>query len=134
MKDQVDSGSELDLNAASNMPQSSNSSQSFFTFTNTINGAVRGSARVAHAVNPSNRQPLWNIPVATEEDVNDAVAAASEAFASWSRLAWAERGACLIQAKEILLKIHDDMANLIMQETGKPVSIIDTGLVGNATF
>lgn len=133
MKDQVDSSSERDLNAASNMPQSSSSFKSFFNFSNTINGAARGGARVAQAVNPSNKQPLWNIPVATEDDVNDAVAAAGEAFTSWSRLTWAERGACLMRAKETLLEMHDDMANLIMQETGKPVSIVEKKVwLGNA--
>jgi acyl-CoA reductase-like NAD-dependent aldehyde dehydrogenase len=126
MKDQFDSGSEQDLHSTSNMPHSSSSSKGFFTFSNTVNGTARGGARVAQTLNPSTKQPLWNIPVAIEDDVNDAVAAAGEAFASWSRLAWAERGAYLIRAKEALVEIHDDMANLIMQETGKPVSIIDT--------
>lgn len=127
MKDQVDPRSEVDLNVASNMPHSSSSSsKGFFTFGNTINGTTRGSSRIAQAVNPSNKQALWTIPVATEEDLNDAVAAAGEAFASWSRLSWAERGACLMRAKEALFQMHDDMANLLMQETGKPVSIIDT--------
>lgn len=125
MKDKVDSSSERDLNAASNMTRSSSSFKSFFTFSNTINGTARGGGQVAQGTNPSNKKPLWNIAVATGDDANDAVAAAGESFASWSRLTWTERGACLIRAKEALFEIHDDMANLIMQETGKPVSIIE---------
>lgn len=96
-------------------------SATFFTFSNTINGEARTSPRLTQAVNPSNKQRLWDVPVASEADVDEAVAAAKQAFPSWSRTPWSERARLLAQAREALLAIKDDMASVIMQENGKPV-------------
>jgi acyl-CoA reductase-like NAD-dependent aldehyde dehydrogenase len=93
----------------------------FFTFSNTINGAARSATRITQAINPSNKQRLWDVPVASEEDVNEAVTAANRAFPSWSRTPWSERAKLLSQAREALAAIKDDMASVIMQENGKPV-------------
>jgi acyl-CoA reductase-like NAD-dependent aldehyde dehydrogenase len=94
---------------------------SFFTFSNTINGKSRAAAKETQAINPSNRQRLWQVPVASEEDVDEAVTAATEAFPTWSTTPWQDRAQRLTQAREALVKIHHDMASLIMQENGKPV-------------
>lgn len=93
----------------------------FSTFSNIINGEARSSAKVSQGINPSNKQPLWDVPVASEDDVNEAVAAAKKAFPAWSRTPWSERGRLLSKAREALLARKDEMAQLIMQEGGKPV-------------
>ena len=91
------------------------------SFSNIVNGERRSSANHSRTVNPSNRELLWDVPVASEQDVNDAVAAAKQAFPSWSKTAWRERGRLLSKAREALFARKDQMANLIMQEGGKPV-------------
>ncbi|KAL1968254.1 hypothetical protein VTN77DRAFT_2089 [Rasamsonia byssochlamydoides] len=96
-------------------------SANFFTFSNTINGEARDGPRVTQAVNPSNKQPLWKVPVASEADVDEAVAAATQAFTSWSSTSWSERAKLLSQAREALLAIKEEMASIIMQENGKPI-------------
>lgn len=93
----------------------------FTTFSNIINGEKRSSAKIGHGVNPSNKQPLWDVPIASEDDVNEAVAAAKNAFPAWSRTSWSERGKLLEKAREALLARKDEMAQLMMQEGGKPV-------------
>ena len=60
--------------------------------------------------------------------VENAVAAAKEAFETWSRTHWNERAKYITKAKEALMEIRDDMAELIMQEAGKPVSTFVTGM------
>lgn len=94
---------------------------SFFQFSNTINGEARSGSKVTQVVNPSNKQLLWDVPVATEDDLNGAVAAAAAAFPGWSQTPWGERGKLLLQASETLKANSKEMASLGMQETGKPV-------------
>lgn len=93
----------------------------FSTFSNIINGESRSSAQVSHGIDPSTKKPLWDVPVATADDVNEAVAAAKKAYPAWSRTPWSERAKLLSRAKEALLARKDEMAHLIMQEGGKPV-------------
>lgn len=95
----------------------------FTTFSNIINGEKRSSAKIGHGVNPSNKQPLWDVPIASEDDVNEAVAAAKKAFPAWSRTSWSERGKLLEKAREALLARKDEMAQLMMQEGGKPLML-----------
>ncbi|KAL1989460.1 hypothetical protein VTN49DRAFT_7271 [Thermomyces lanuginosus] len=91
------------------------------TFSNIINGEARGGEKTTRAINPSNKQLLWEIPVASENDVNDAVNAAAAAFPAWSQTPWEERAKHLERAREVLLGMHDTLASLIMQENGKPI-------------
>ncbi|RSL90683.1 hypothetical protein CEP52_014521 [Fusarium oligoseptatum] len=56
----------------------------FHTFSNVIAGALRSSAHLGHGINPSTREPLWDVPIATAQDLEDAVSAAQEASAKWS--------------------------------------------------
>lgn len=91
------------------------------TFSNIINGEARRGEKTTRAINPSNKQPLWEIPVANENDVNDAVNAAAAAFPAWSQTPWEERAKYLERAREVLLGLRDTLSSLIMQENGKPV-------------
>ncbi|KAJ9272503.1 hypothetical protein DTO212C5_1230 [Paecilomyces variotii] len=93
----------------------------FSTFSNIINGETRSSAQISHGIDPSTKKPLWDVPVATADDVNEAVAAAKKAYPAWSRTPWSERAKLLSRAKEALLARKDEMAHLIMQEGGKPI-------------
>jgi acyl-CoA reductase-like NAD-dependent aldehyde dehydrogenase len=63
----------------------------FSTFSNIVNGERRSSANLSRTVDPSNRELLWDVPVASKQDVNDAAAAAKEEMPSWSKIAWYER-------------------------------------------
>jgi len=45
-------------------------------FVQIINGKSAPTEQTRHGINPANKQPLPPVPVATEENLNDAVAAA----------------------------------------------------------
>lgn len=122
MKEAGSSNCTASAEDATNDSEIAGSSKSFSVFANTINGKSCNSEGKSQSVNPSTRRPLWDVPVATNDDVNAAVAAAKEAFLTWSQTPWAERAQYLSRAKEALMEVRDDMANLIMQEAGKPVS------------
>lgn len=94
---------------------------SFDTFYNTIAGQKRSSPNITQGTDPSTRKPLWSVPVATDQDLEDAVTSAQQAFPAWSQTPWAERQRLLSSAHEILLSNIDKMAVLLTQEGGKPV-------------
>ena len=94
---------------------------SFETFHNTIDGSPRTAKSQYHGVNPVTKEELWPVPVATEQDVEDAVAAAHKAFTSWKREAWKKRKQLLLDFSERVMIYEEAFTNLIIVETGKPV-------------
>lgn len=96
------------------------SNSKFFTFNNSVGGALRGSERLGHGVNPSDLKPLWDVPIASSQDLEEAVVAARAAFATWSKTPWSQRQACLSRASKVLTEHKSDMTRLISLECGKP--------------
>ena len=66
---------------------------------------------------------MWDVPVASAQDLNDAVEAAQAAFKAWSQKPWQERQNVLAQIREKLLRHSEEMSRLILLECGKPVSL-----------
>lgn len=94
----------------------------FNGFYNTINGKLTSTARTRHGINPATGKPNPEVPVSTQQDVDDAVAAAKEAFKTWSKVPWAERKKAILDYADALERHIDDFAKLLTQEQGKPVS------------
>jgi acyl-CoA reductase-like NAD-dependent aldehyde dehydrogenase len=70
-------------------------------------------------MNPLDDTLLYSVSRATDSEVNSAVAAASDAFASWSGMSSVQRGKILLN---IARKLEDDshqMAEVVAKETGK---------------
>ncbi|KAL3440366.1 Aldehyde/histidinol dehydrogenase [Aspergillus insuetus] len=74
----------------------------FESFVHIIDGKPRSSGTTRHGLNPANRQAKAEVPVATEKDLDDAVAAAKAAFKKWCRL-------------------RDEFRDLLISEQGKPL-------------
>ena len=110
------------------------SSNKFFAFRNTVGGALRGSKRLGHGINPSNRKPLWDVPIASPQDLEGAVSAARVAFADWSKTPWAQRQACLANASKLLTERKDDMSRLLSLECGKPPQFAELEVVHAINF
>lgn len=72
--------------------------------------------------NPADGSLIATVDVAGPEDVEDAVAAAREGFAVWSRMTGAERGRVLLAAAEILRARNDALAAMETRDTGRPIS------------
>ena len=92
----------------------------FTTFTNFVNGKPRGSNKSYHGVNPSTEEALWDVPLASEEDLNDAVNAARGAFPAWSATPFETRCRLIKEYSDALRAHEEEFTNLIMKETGKP--------------
>ena len=74
-------------------------------------------------VNPANGQPLAEVALAGEADVDRAVQAARRAFESgpWAGLSGAERGNLLWKTSDLLEKFADELAELETLDNGKPI-------------
>lgn len=93
------------------------------TFANIVNGKPRSGTSFYHGTNPSTREKLCDVPVATPEDLNDAVQAAQAAFKSWSVLAIEDRRRVCLQFGELYKSHLQEFDDLVTKECGKPVSM-----------
>lgn len=99
---------------------------SFTSFHNIVEGKARGSDTTHHGVDPATRSPLWNIPTASEQDVNDAVLAANTAFRSWRAVPFEARVNRLRMWGEGCRLYLEQFGELVSTENGKPVSHLHT--------
>ncbi|KAI9830140.1 MAG: hypothetical protein M1819_005817 [Sarea resinae] len=90
---------------------------SFDTFHNVIGGQLRGAPRTYSGTNPVNKKTLWEAPVATSQDVDDAVAAAQEAFPAWSATEYATRTGLLEDFAKLYLAHSSQLTELLVAET-----------------
>ncbi len=85
-----------------------------------IDGAWVDSAsgRTLAVENPAKRQAIATIPRGDAADVDRAVAAASSAFPTWSKVAPRDRGRLLLRIAEALEARGEELARTIALETG----------------
>ena len=90
-----------------------------------------GGAEPIEVVNPTTEEVIGTIPGCSPEDVDRAVAAAREAFASWSQTSCEERAGFITAIAEGLNARADEFAATITQELGMPLKlsrIVQVGL------
>ncbi|OJJ65112.1 hypothetical protein ASPSYDRAFT_138620 [Aspergillus sydowii CBS 593.65] len=88
-------------------------------FCNVINGELRASQYTHRGTDPRNNQPLWPCPIASREDLNDAVTAARSAFRTWGKadIGYRQRG--LLALANRLSEQKELISGIICRETGK---------------
>ncbi|EOA91262.1 hypothetical protein ACJQWK_04000 [Exserohilum turcicum] len=96
------------------------SSLDFGKFYNIIDGKQRGSDQIHRGINPSTGQELWEVPIASEKDLDDAVAAAKKAFPAWRDTPFEQRKELLGKLTELYQQHIDEFTSLLCQESGKP--------------
>lgn len=91
-------------------------------YTMMIGGKSRGASDWHDVANPATGEVVGRMPLGTLEDLDDAVAAAADAFKSWSReTSEARKAACHAVASKIEEK-SEELARLITLEQGKPLN------------
>ncbi len=73
-------------------------------------------------INPATEEVLAVAPCASAEQLDAAIAAAKSAFKPWAGLSHAERRACLLKLADAVEATRDELARLITQEQGKPIT------------
>lgn len=69
--------------------------------------------------NPATNEVLARLPCATEEEMSAAVRSALAAFESWKKVPVPERARLMLRYQHLLKEHHDELAQLLSQETGK---------------
>lgn len=90
-------------------------------FYNVINGENRSGGSSHRCVDPRTEEELWDAPIATTEELDEAVAAAEKAFVTWSKTTIEERKAALASIAKKMTEHAEELKEIIMKETGKSV-------------
>ncbi|MCG2623074.1 NAD-dependent succinate-semialdehyde dehydrogenase [Arthrobacter sp. I2-34] len=73
-------------------------------------------------VNPATGQVVEEFPTATDEQIQEALAAAEQAYRSWQDVPMAERAKVVARIGELFTERADELAAIITEEMGKPLS------------
>lgn len=88
---------------------------------NYINGkwVESRSEKTEEVYNPATGEVLAHVPISTQEDVDEAVRAAHEAFRTWKNVPVPVRARILFKYQQLLVEHWDELAELITKENGK---------------
>jgi acyl-CoA reductase-like NAD-dependent aldehyde dehydrogenase len=96
-----------------------------------IDGELRTAKTQMDVINPAFGKVFARCPEAGKAELDDAVAAARRAFASWKKTSYSERAAYIEKLADTLRTHQDSLAELLTREQGKPlgqsVAEIDRG-------
>ena len=90
-------------------------------FALTIDGKAAPATETFGVIDPATGREFAQCPLATVEQLDQAVAAARAAFPGWAALPIEQRAAALNAIADALAAECDDLAVLLSQEQGKPV-------------
>lgn len=116
------------------MSPSKVSTLDFTKFYNIVDGQQRSSKSVHHSINPATLENLWDVPIATQQDVNDAVVSAKNAFKSWSQVPIEKRKEYLGKFMDLYSTYEEEFTNLIIKEVGKPRFLANMEVKGVNAF
>lgn len=87
-----------------------------------IGGELVAGDTFIEVINPATEIVVAPCPVANEEQLDQAVAAAQAAFKSWSKTTYKERGELLKKLSAVVEANAEELALLLTQEQGKPLA------------
>jgi acyl-CoA reductase-like NAD-dependent aldehyde dehydrogenase len=93
---------------------------------NIVNNKFVATPKTRHSLNPSDALPLYEVPVASQEDVDRAVNSAKIAFKTWSKVPFGERASLLLQYVDLVESNRAELENLLVREQGKPLGLAKT--------
>ncbi|WP_264874226.1 succinylglutamate-semialdehyde dehydrogenase [Vibrio agarivorans] len=82
---------------------------------------IAGQGEAMQSVSPFNDEVIWQGDSATPAQVESAVSAARAAFSSWKKLTFTQREAHVLAFADKLKERAEQLAEVIAQETGKPL-------------
>lgn len=99
-----------------------------------INGELKDGDLTMPVVNPATEEVLADCPRASENQLNEAVAAAKAAFPAWSATPIEERKAVVNKIADVIEANGQELAQLLVQEQGKPLADATGEVFGMAAF
>lgn len=104
------------------------------TYLNIIDGQQVGSETTFTSINPATGEALGNVPVSSQQQVADAIAAARAAQPGWAAQPDEERKALLMKAAEVIKANAPYLAEWVTREQGKPLGGLGPDQVPGARF
>lgn len=83
--------------------------------------APASSGKTFSSINPATGKTICDVQLASLEDLDRAVAAARQGFEVWSRMSGTERSRILLKAVALLRQRNQELAELEVMDTGKPI-------------
>jgi acyl-CoA reductase-like NAD-dependent aldehyde dehydrogenase len=87
-----------------------------------INGRPVVTDRVVEVINPATGSVFGTVARADSDSVDDAVAAARQAFPAWAATPYSERVATMRKISDVLTRHADELGRIITTEQGKPLA------------
>lgn len=87
-----------------------------------INGQLVAADKTIDVLNPANEQLVAKCPVASEAQLDEAVAAGNAALPGWAAKSYAERGAYIKKLCTAIADNAEEFAQLLTKEQGKPLA------------
>ena len=88
----------------------------------------------APVINPATAETIAEVPMATEADLDSALAAAEKAYPDWRATDVEKRAAILHKAAALLKERADHIGRLLTQEQGKPLAEAKGEVLGAASM
>ena len=98
-----------------------------------IGGKWLGSGDTA-ITNPATDEEIAKVPNFGADEANQAIAAATKAFGTWSKTLAKERSAVLRRWYELMVENADELAALLTREQGKPLAEAKGEILYGASF
>lgn len=98
-------------------------------FHNIIDGKLSTASITRHSVNPATLEANPEVPVATKDDVERAMAAAKAVTRTWAATPWGDRKKALLAFADALEGEKEPFSKMLTQEQGKPVRRLPTTFV-----
>ncbi len=100
----------------------------------TIDGKSVDAGSSFEAYNPATKATIATVPDASREQLDDAVAAARDAFATWSTTPLAERQAAVAAIGKKISDNAEELMALLTREQGKPRAGAEWEILGSAAW
>ena len=90
------------------------------TYANLIGGEMVTTAKTLDVVNPATEEVIGQVPACGKAELDQAVAAARKAFASWRKTPIEERRRVINAMADVIAANHEELYRLLTAEQGKP--------------
>ena len=85
-------------------------------------------------INPATAGGIADVPLATKDDLDEALAAAERAWPTWRATEVEKRAAILMKAGELLRERAGHVGAILTQEQGKPLAEAKAEVIGSASM
>lgn len=92
-------------------------------FVQIINGKSASTKATRRGINPATLEPMAEVPVATQDNLDHAVTSGKTAFKVWSKTPYEDRRSAVLAFANAIESLRSEFRDLLISEQGKPVRL-----------